>query len=40
MTMTLAPEDEAFRAEVRQFLKDRLPAHLADKVRLLSLIHI
>ena len=25
---------EAFRAEVRQFLKDRLPAHLADKVRL------
>ena len=34
MTMTLAPEDEAFRAEVRQFLKDRLPAHLADKVRL------
>ena len=34
MDMSFSPEDQAFRAEVRQFLRDRLPARLSEKVRL------
>ena len=34
MDMSFTPEDEAFRADVRQFLHDRLPARLSEKVRL------
>ncbi|EKE45478.1 hypothetical protein OCGS_0568 [Oceaniovalibus guishaninsula JLT2003] len=33
MDMSFSPDDRAFRDEVRQFLKDRLPARLSDKVR-------
>ena len=31
MDMTFAPEHEAFRAEVRKFIKEALPPHLAKK---------
>ena len=34
MDMSFSPEDQAFRAEVRQFLRDRLPEGLAAKGRL------
>ena len=34
MDMSFSTEDQAFRAEVRQFLQDRLPARLSEKVRL------
>jgi alkylation response protein AidB-like acyl-CoA dehydrogenase len=33
MDLNFTPEEEAFRAEVRSFLADKLPARLADKVR-------
>lgn len=33
MDLSFTPEDEAFRAEVREFLREKLPARLADKVR-------
>ncbi|TMM46115.1 acyl-CoA dehydrogenase family protein [Qipengyuania marisflavi] len=33
MNLEFSPEEETFRAEVRAFLKDKLPARLADKVR-------
>ena len=31
MDMSFSPEDQAFRAEVRQFLRDRLPARLSER---------
>ena len=34
MDMSFSPQDQAFRAEVRQFLQDRLPQRLSEKVRL------
>lgn len=34
MNSSFSPQDEAFRAEVREFLADHLPAELAQKVRL------
>lgn len=34
MDLTYSREDEAFRAEVREWLKENLPAELAEKVRL------
>ena len=33
MDLSFTQEDEAFRAEVRTFLQDKLPARLSDKVR-------
>ena len=33
MDLNFTPEDEAFREEVRSFLKEKLPARLSDKVR-------
>ena len=33
MDLSFTQEDETFRAEVRAFLKDKLPARLSDKVR-------
>ena len=33
MDLSFTQEDEAFRAEVRAFLQDKLPARLSDKVR-------
>ena len=33
MDLSFTQEDEAFRAEVRAFLRDKLPARLSDKVR-------
>jgi alkylation response protein AidB-like acyl-CoA dehydrogenase len=33
MNLDFTPEEEDFRAQVRVFLKDKLPARLADKVR-------
>jgi alkylation response protein AidB-like acyl-CoA dehydrogenase len=33
MELSFTPEEEGFRKEVRAFLRDRLPARLADKVR-------
>ncbi|RST31125.1 pimeloyl-CoA dehydrogenase large subunit [Sphingomonas ginkgonis] len=33
MDLSFTPEEEAFREEVRQFLRDQLPARLSDKVR-------
>jgi alkylation response protein AidB-like acyl-CoA dehydrogenase len=33
MDLSFTPEEEAFRTEVRDFLKAKLPARLADKVR-------
>jgi len=33
MDLRFTPEEEAFRAEVRTFLRERLPARIADKVR-------
>ena len=33
MNLDFTPEDEAFRDEVRAFLRDRLPARIAEKVR-------
>ncbi|GGB31115.1 hypothetical protein GCM10011380_20590 [Sphingomonas metalli] len=33
MDLRFTPEEEAFREEVRSFLRDKLPARLADKVR-------
>ena len=33
MDLNFTPEEEAFRAEVQGFLKDKLPTHLADKVK-------
>ncbi|WP_299309002.1 acyl-CoA dehydrogenase family protein [uncultured Croceicoccus sp.] len=33
MDLNFTPEDEAFREEVRAFLKEKLPARLSDKVR-------
>ena len=33
MNLSFTPEEEAFRTEVREFLKNKLPARLADKVR-------
>ena len=34
MDMSFSPQYQAFRAEVRQFLQDRLPQRLSEKVRL------
>jgi alkylation response protein AidB-like acyl-CoA dehydrogenase len=34
MDLTLSPEDEAFRQEVRQFFADALPRAIAERVRL------
>ncbi|MCE5975096.1 MULTISPECIES: acyl-CoA dehydrogenase family protein [Rhodobacterales] len=34
MDMSFSPEDQQFRAEVRQFLVERLPSRLSEKVRL------
>ena len=33
MDLNFTPEDEAFREEVRSFLREKLPARLSDKVR-------
>ena len=33
MDMTFTPDEEAFRAEVRRFLADKLPRRLSEKVR-------
>ena len=33
MDLNFSPEEEAFRAEVRAFLADKLPARLSEKVR-------
>lgn len=33
MNLDYSPEEEAFRAEVREFLREKLPAGLSDKVR-------
>ena len=33
MDLNFTPEEDAFRAEVRAFLADKLPARLAEKVR-------
>jgi len=33
MDMNLSPEDEAFRKEVRSWIKENLPARISDKVR-------
>jgi alkylation response protein AidB-like acyl-CoA dehydrogenase len=33
MDLRFTPEEEAFRAEVRTFLREKLPARIADKVR-------
>ena len=33
MNLEYTPEEEAFREEVRAFLKDKLPTRLSDKVR-------
>ncbi len=33
MDLNFTPEEEAFRAEVRDFLKEKLPTRIADKVR-------
>ena len=33
MNLSFTPEEEAFRTEVREFLKNKLPARLAEKVR-------
>ena len=33
MDLNYSPEEEAFRAEIRAFVKDKLPARLADKVK-------
>ena len=33
MDLNFTPEEEAFRAEVQAFLKDKLPARIADKVK-------
>lgn len=33
MDLSFSPEEEAFRAEIRAFLRERLPEHLSDKVR-------
>ena len=33
MDLSFTPEQEAFREEVRAFLRDKLPARIADKVR-------
>ncbi len=33
MDLRFSPQEEAFREEVRSFLKERLPARIADKVR-------
>ena len=33
MDLQFTPEEEAFRGEVLQFLKDKLPAHLSNKVK-------
>lgn len=32
MDLSFSPEEEAFRAEIRAFLRERLPEHLLDKV--------
>lgn len=32
MDLSFSPEEEAFRAEIRAFLRERLPEHLSDKV--------
>ena len=34
MDLSYTPEEEAFRAEVRAFLSEKLPRHLSEKVRL------
>ncbi|WP_157267019.1 acyl-CoA dehydrogenase family protein [Azohydromonas aeria] len=33
MDLNFSPEDQAFREEVRSFLRESLPAHIRDKVR-------
>ena len=33
MDLNFTPEEEAFRAEVQAFLKDKLPARIANKVK-------
>jgi len=33
MDLNFTPEEEAFRAEVQGFLRDKLPARLRDKVK-------
>ena len=33
MDLKFTPEEEAFRSEVLQFLRDKLPRRLSDKVR-------
>ncbi|MDF1484911.1 acyl-CoA dehydrogenase family protein [Ramlibacter sp. H39-3-26] len=33
MDLNFTPEEEAFRAEVQAFLKEKLPAHIASKVK-------
>ena len=33
MDLQFTPEEQAFRAEVQQFLKDKLPASISDKVK-------
>ncbi|MEM8656233.1 MAG: acyl-CoA dehydrogenase family protein, partial [Pseudomonadota bacterium] len=34
MDLSYSPDEQAFQAEVRQFLADELPADIAEKVRL------
>ncbi len=33
MDLNLTPEEQAFRAEVRRFIAEKVPARLTDKVR-------